>query len=327
MKILTNLICLNSAPELPALLESLKGKTDGLVAVDGGSRDNTVDLLKQWGADTGTPVHVRTKIWPDDFGVQRNMCLNITRAEFGIATAEEDIWVLAIDTDDTLVEFDREQIEKLTVANAAVCGLACHMDNSNGFFDVLQFFRLTADVAWQNPIHEFVRTNDPKGLPPSGTLTIRRGHSAQHESDPERNVRIGRRFVESEPMNARARFYLGRDLLECPAIPIVQRYAEAEGHLRFYQILNTGYPGQDRYARLLLAKLLCDSGRAAEARKMMIDSLDKDPDNRSAYEAISRMTEGKQSGVWQRLAAAAEGSCVLPYSSKLPERRKAIPAN
>ena len=323
MKILINLICQNSAPELLALLETIKGRTDGLVAVDGGSHDDTVAILKKWGEETGIPVHVKTNPWPDDFAVQRNMCLNVTRAEYGIASPTDDIWVLMIDDDDTLVEFDRDQIEKLIAANTGICGLMTHMDNENGFFDVLQFFRLTADVSWRNPIHEFVKTEGPKGLPPTGTLTTKRGRSAKHEADPERNIRIGRRFVESSPLDPRGRFYLSRDLLECPAIPIVQRYAEAEGHLRFYLALNTGFPAQDRYARLLLAKLLCDSGRAAEARKMMIESLERDPDNRSAYEAIGRMTEGKLAGVWQRLAAAAEGSCILPYGSKLPEKSPA----
>ena len=46
MKTIVNLICLNSEPELPNLLESLKGKIDGLVAVDGGSTDNTVSILR-----------------------------------------------------------------------------------------------------------------------------------------------------------------------------------------------------------------------------------------------------------------------------------------
>lgn len=318
MKTIVNLICLNSAPELPALLESLKGRADGLVAVDGGSTDDTVRLLKEWGAENSVPVFCKVNPWPDDFGLQRNLCLNVTRSEYGVATPENDLWVLMIDTDDTLTEFDSEYLLKATT-QCGVSGLMCRMDNGNGFFNALQFFRLTEDVVWKNPIHEFVVTRGPRGLPPAGSLTIKRGRSAQHDSDPIRNVRIGRRHVESRPEDQRGRFYLARDLIECGAVPPAQRFAEAEGHLRVYLARNGEFLTQDRYARLLLVRLLSDGGRRMEARAMLLEAVAADPDNKSAYEALSRLSGEKEAGVWHRLSSAAEGSCVLPYWSKLPK--------
>lgn len=317
MKLIVNLICQDSEPELPALLESLKGRVDGLVAVDGGSTDRTVEILTNWGAENTVPVHVKRNAWPDDFALQRNLCLNVTRAEYGIATPADDIWVLMIDSDDQLTAFDRTYIDNATT-KAGVVGLLCHMDNGNGFFNVLQLFRLTSDAVWENPIHEYVQMKGPKGLPPADMLTIKRGRSAKHNTDPARNVRIGRQFVESSPDNSRGRFYLARDLIECHALPAQQRLAEAEGHLRAYLAMGTGFPAQDRYARLLLTRLMCDCGRVGEARRFLLDSIEKDPDNKSAYEALSRISEGRDAGVWFRLSAAAEGNCVLPYGSKLP---------
>ena len=311
MKIIANLICLNSAPELPELLESLKGRVDGLVAVDGGSTDDTVGILNAWAADAGIPVTVKSNRWPDDFGLQRNLCLNVTRVEYGMATEEEDIWVLMIDSDDTLAEFDRAYLEKAT-QQCGIAALLVRMDNSNGFFNVVQFFRLTPNVLWQNPIHEFVIVGGPKGLPPVGTLTIKRGRSNQHDNDPERNIRIGRRFVEACPKDTRARFYMARDLLECEPVPTEQRRAESEGHLRAYLALGGEFLTQDRYARLLLVRLLCDSGRHAEARSIILESLATDPDNKSAYEALACISEEKESGVWHRLAASAEGASSAP---------------
>jgi len=329
MKTIVNLICLNSEPELPTLLESLKGKIDGLVAVDGGSTDNTVNILREWGVANEVQTIVKTNKWPDDFALQRNLCLNVTRAEFGMASPENDIWVLMIDSDDTLTAFDQAYLAKAT-ATCDVTGLLCHMNNgiTDSDFQVCQFFRLTPDAMWKNAIHEYIVSKGHKGLPPSqipdgnggmvGTLRIKRGRSAQHDRDPERNTRIGRKLVEAEPDNTRARFYLSRDLLECEQIPTQQRRAEAEGHLRAYLAMNAAFPAQDRYARLLLVRLLCDTGRVAEARRLLLDALESDPDNRSGYEALSRISEGKESAVWFRLSAAAEGACILPYGSRLP---------
>lgn len=318
MKIIVNLICQDSAPELPALLESLKGRIDAVVAIDGGSVDNTVEILDSWGRDNAVPVTCRTNPWPDDFSVQRNLCLDVTRVMYGIGC--DDIWVLMIDSDDVLAEFDRVFVEE-AASKAGVCGLMCRMDNGNGFFHVLQFFKLTRDAVWQNPIHEYVLSSGPKGLPPAGKLTIKRGRSARHDKDPDRNVRIGRRFVEAEPDNSRARFYLGRDILECEALPLHCRRAEAEGHLRAYLAMTTKFIEQDRYALLLLVRLLCDTGRGAEAKQMLIKWIEKDPNNRSCYEALARLSTEPESGIWQRLAASAEGSCVLPYGSRLPQKK------
>ena len=324
MKILANIICLNSAPELPKLLKSLEGHFDGLIAIDGGSTDDTVAVISNWGLATGTPVTVKTNPWPDDFALQRNICLDATREKYGVADAE-DVWVLAIDSDDALVSFDRPYIEK-AAAGCGIVGLQCRMDNGNGFYHVTQFFRVTANTCWCNPIHEFVETHGPKGLPPIGTLTIKRGRSKQHDRDPERNVRIGRTFVESNPNDSRGRFYLARDLTECEAIPLVRRLAEAEGHLRTYLAMPGVFLTQDRYALLLLVGVLCDGGRREEAKRLLLDSLANDPDNKSAYEALSRLSDDKQVGVWHRLSAAAEGTCVLPYSSKLPAKLESTPA-
>ena len=135
MKIIVNLICQNSEPQLPAYLESLKGRIDGIVAVDGGSTDHTVEVLETWGRENNVSVRVKSSPWPDDFARQRNVALNVTRVEYGAASPENDIWILVIDDDDTLSEFDRPTLEEMLAKNPEVCGLLCRMDNGNGFFN------------------------------------------------------------------------------------------------------------------------------------------------------------------------------------------------
>lgn len=333
MKIIANLICLNSAPELPALLGSLEGKMDAVVAVDGGSTDGTVKILEDWGGKTGIETIVKVNAWPDNFAEQRNVCLNLTREKYGTSVRFDQKWVLMIDTDDVLLEFDRPFLEKCLESHNEFGALACRMSQGNTFFHNAQFFKLTHGAVWKNWIHEFIAVDGQKALvpvepakepdgEPVGKLTIGRGHAAQHYSDPMRNVRIGRKFVEAEPNNSRARFYLGRDLMDCEILPSEQRYAEAEGHLRIYLSLPERFPEQDRFGLLLLVRILCDRGRTDEARSMLLEWIAKDPDNKSAYEALSCISDDNESGVWHRLAASACGGCILPYGSKLPLKAK-----
>ena len=314
MKIIANLICLNSAPELPTLLETLVGRIDGVVAIDGGSTDDTVEILSAWGVQNDVPVKTHVCLWPDDFAEQRNRCLNLTRVVY----SDEDVWVLMIDTDDRLTAFDRAFLEK-ACENPELHGVICTMDNGNGLFRACQFFRLTTSVQWRGAVHEHISFQGHRGLPPDGTLTITRGYSAQHERDVDRNVRIGRRTVEKLPTDSRARFYLARDLLE-GAVPVdQQRRAEAEGHLRLYRAMNVQFPEQNRYALLLLVRILCDTGRRDEAILLLNESIANDRDNRSAYEALAALLPSIHSDALLRLASAAKGDCILPYQSLLPK--------
>lgn len=333
MKVILNTISLDSAPELPALLTSVVGKVDGIVMVDGGSKDGTVDILQEWSTQhPDVRVACLIEPWKDDFAAQRNLCLSMTRQIFGSkadgtaddGTADDgtaaDVWVLMIDTDDTLKDFDRPYLEDV-VKECGVESMLVHMDNGNAPYTITQFFRLTDEVKWTNPIHEYIQCKGTKASLPAGKLTLKRGRSKRHNADPFRNIRIGRKFVEQSPCDRRGRFYLARDLFECGSAPYMQRIAEAEGHLRTYMALPGSFVDQDRLARLLLCRIMWDTGRSDEARKYMLDSLMDDPDNKSAYEALANMTDKSHSDFWGRLAEVAQGRCVLSHHAKLPQRR------
>jgi len=322
-KTIANIISFNSAPELPALLQSLEsGKIDALVAVDGGSSDGTLDILNAWEKrNPNIKVVTHTEPWKDDFAHQRNICLSITRKMLhDTDEKDKEVWVLMIDTDDTLSAFDRPYLEGV-IQNSNVVALLVNMDNGNAPYKAIQFFKLTEESEWCNPIHEYIKYNGEKKEVPLEKLSIKRGRSKQHNDDPLRNVRIGHVFVEKCPADRRARFYLARDLFECGIIPHEQRMAEAEGHLRVYMSLPGSYIEQERLAKLLLCRIMWDSGRLEEARKYMFDTLMNDPDNRSAYEALANMESDEiKHCVWQRLAQLAQGRCVFSHTSKLPQK-------
>lgn len=322
-KIVANVISFNSAPELSTMLQSLEGgKIDALVVVDGGSTDKTVDILNAWAKrNTSVKVVCAVEEWKDDFAHQRNLCLSLTRQMLSdTGDTDKDVWVLMIDTDDSLSAFNRFYLEGV-IQNSNVVALLVNMDNGNAPYKAIQFFKLTEESEWCNPIHEYIKYNGEKKEVPLEKLSIKRGRSKQHNDDPLRNVRIGHAFVEKCPIDRRARFYLARDLFECTVIPNAQRMAEAEGHLRIYMSLPGSYIEQERLAKLLLCRIMWDSGRLEEARKYMLDTLMNDPDNRSAYEALANMESDEiKHCVWQRLAQLAQGRCVFSHTSKLPQK-------
>lgn len=333
IRIVANIICLDSEPELPATLDSLTPATvdcpesgrhvrhgvDGVVMVDGGSSDKTVDIARGW-SRSGLPVDVSVHGWEDDFAKQRNICLEETRKRYGCTTEGEEVWVLMIDSDDTLSVFDRPYVEKI-IRECGVDAISVRMDNGGSHYEAVQLFRLKADTEWRNPIHEYVHFGGAKAILPNGCLTITRGRAKRHDADPLRNVRIGRRFVEKSPCDKRGRFYLARDTMECAALGFMDRMAAAEGHLRTYLSLPGGFPEQDRHARLLLCHILWVTGRSDEARRLMLDSLMYDPNNKSAYLALAGMTDPDCGAVWRKLSDSVDGDCVLPYTAKLPQPR------
>lgn len=333
IRIVTNTICLDSAPELPDMLNSLlrDGRryldgvgsmlVDGVVVVDGGSADGSANVVRRWGADR-PGVRVETVPWEDDFAKQRNHCIDLTRREFGVSDDTQDIWVLAIDSDDTLADFDRGYLESV-IRTHDVDAIQVTLDSGTSSFTNTLLFRLTEDTRWSGPIHEFVKVGGYKALPTPGKVRIRLGWGERHNMDPQRNVRIGRRLVEAEPSNARARFYLSRDLIECTSLPYMERMAEAEGHLRVYRSLPQKFLGQDRNADLLLCRVVWELGRSDEARQIMHDRLLNDPDCQAAYKALANMATSKaEAAIWDRLADTVQGECVLPYGKHLPAPRR-----
>lgn len=352
MKIVVNIIMQNNEKEIQTLLNSLKPfDFDGVVAVDGGSKDKTKEIVRHWGEENKVRTIVADSPWCDDFGAQRNICLNHTRVNFGVAHPcyahssfvadgsvhqyvpiskdDGDIWVLMIDTDDTLVAFDRKKIEELIAKHNSFDGIMCEMDNGNGIFRCTQFFRLRDNTYWKDPIHEYVMRPLPDVLRSvqiaDNSIRIKRGISANHITDPYRNIRIERRFVEREPNNSRALFYLSRDLVNSASLPdeegifhTRQFLAESEGHLRHYMALPDKFTEQDRYALLILVKLLEIRGQAEEAKQLLQRAVVNDPMNKSAFYALAHFYSAKseeRTGLL-KLSSVCTGLAITPIAKE-----------
>lgn len=92
------MIVKNEEENLGRCLDSVKDIVDEIIIVDTGSKDNTVKVAKQFGAN------VLFYQWNDDFAAARN---------FSISMAKHD-WIFILDADEELEPINDEQLQKLT---------------------------------------------------------------------------------------------------------------------------------------------------------------------------------------------------------------------
>jgi glycosyltransferase involved in cell wall biosynthesis len=138
------LIVKDEAALLPAFLAGVSGLWDELVAVDTGSRDNTVPLLRQAGA------LVLSRPWTHDFAAARNHSLDAASGD----------WVLVLDPDERCSpEFVRQARALLGRADAGAATLQMRNVREDGHVHearLLRMFRRNPDVRFRHAIHEDV---------------------------------------------------------------------------------------------------------------------------------------------------------------------------
>jgi glycosyltransferase involved in cell wall biosynthesis len=89
------LLTYNSERTIKQVLESVKGLADSVVALDSGSKDSTVEVLRSFGAE----VHYREF---DNFVNQKNYLLSLVKSD----------WVLFLDDDEVVSKELRESIKR-----------------------------------------------------------------------------------------------------------------------------------------------------------------------------------------------------------------------
>ncbi len=262
MKLIAGMISYNNSHEIWHCLNSLK-QMDAIYIVDGGSSDNTVDLMRAWAKrNSYDNLYVTICEWQDDFARQRNNCLNFIEQE--LRWSYDNTWVLSIDCDDVLCSFDRQGVAGAIQPHHK--RIAMNMQYSRGTlyanpglanFDGIRMFRLSPYNTWMNAVHEYIDvdssshdgddrgdTNNILTLPPQlGYQHV--GHATQHLSDPLRNIRIGYKLVAECPDNIRARYYLARDLIATSVMDEQDRYRQAVVQMRRYYELVTAAKASD----------------------------------------------------------------------------------
>jgi glycosyltransferase involved in cell wall biosynthesis len=138
---------------LEACLRSLIGRVDEIVVVDTGSTDRSREIA----GDLGARLHEFP--WTDDFAAARNAAVDASRGQ----------WVLYIDADERLVEFDSAEVERLLESHDHACYTVLFRPQS-GFtrYREHRVFRNRPELRFRGVIHESL-------MPALDELVVREG--------------------------------------------------------------------------------------------------------------------------------------------------------
>ena len=124
---------------LEGCLRSLKDLVDDIVVVDTGSTDRSRDIARDLGA------RVLGHVWAGDFAAARNASIDGARGE----------WILYIDADERVVEFDRRVVDTLLASPRHVCQTVLFRP-AVGYtrYREYRLFRKRPDLRFRGVIHE-----------------------------------------------------------------------------------------------------------------------------------------------------------------------------
>lgn len=202
-------IAKNEEENIERLLKSVEGCFDEIVITDTGSTDRTVEIAQSLGAQ------VKHFAWVNDFSAARNYSFSDIKSDY----------IMWLDLDDVLVskeEFIRFRDNVLMLAECWIAPYHYSTDENGRPVCVFARERIIKNhkgVRWKYPIHEGMIPVDLEGNPLKTQMikswVVKHMRSAQDLlKDRSRNINIFETFKDTPQMDARMRYYYGKELFE-----------------------------------------------------------------------------------------------------------------
>lgn len=281
MKISASLIVKNESSHLRTALDSIHG-VDEIVIVDTGSKDNTVEIAKEY---TDKVYSGPEYEWQDNFAFHRNQSLNLCTGD----------WILIIDADEYLepggIAKLRKEIEK--AESAGYTGLEFDTrsaSSTNNHWSIRAFKRLD-DISWMGAAHNYLI--NVKSI--KTDIVHYYGYSKAHELDPERTLRILAKYCEENPEATRERYYLAREYW------YRKNYTEAVKHYDIY-LLYSKFTAERADALLVKARCLWILQKGEDARQTCLQAIYHNPDFKEALLFMADMHFEPWKSKWKKIA-------------------------
>lgn len=277
---------------LAGCLDSLAGCVDEVVVADTGSIDRTRDIAREHGA------RVIEHGWRDDFAAARNAAIDAARTD----------WVLYIDADERVSDWDRDRLAPI-LANPRAVAATVRFRPQSGFtrYREHRLFRRRSDLRFRGAIHESIlpalddiRAREDATVPASEVAIDHLGYDGDLDAKHRRNRPMLEARLASEPGHVYSRDHLGLVLLAAGDEAGAERaWREAIASASTHAAAEPG----DVLPWLHLASFLVERGR--DARTVIDEARERFPrDHALAWlDARTRLDAGDAAGAWPLFVA------------------------
>lgn len=154
VKLILTQIMKNESHVAHRMLNSIKSIVDGVVIIDTGSTDDSIELVRKWGVDNGIETYVFERPF-DDFEKSRDFSFNKAREIFlskNDGHTYHNFWLDFDETIEILPNFSKSKINKdLYMFNTYI---------NNMKYTRNEMCRLDKPFRWYGPVHEFIVSDD-----------------------------------------------------------------------------------------------------------------------------------------------------------------------
>lgn len=292
------IIARNEGPRLPKLLSSIAGAFDQVVLVDTGSSDDTIAIFNAWAARERAEINGQFESTVDTFKWCHNFAAARTFADSLLHTA----WTSWADCDDVLK--GAEHLRGLAAGappelTAFVFDYAYATDAHGNVVCRLKRERLVraGTSTWAGHIHEAqVLEGQATFIGPEVCEWIH--HPAIEGRDPDRNLKILRSWLRSEPHSPRVLAYMGTETLARTQVK------QAIGYFKRYLKEQTGWDEERAQVHRKLSQALLITGDLDGAEKVALAALRVMPQWPDSYMTLAEVAyhrkEWRNAGDWAK---------------------------
>ena len=219
VKLILTQIMKNEAHVAERMLNSIKSIVDGIVVIDTGSTDDSVNLVRSWGEKNSIETYVFERSF-DNFENSRNFSFEKAREVFLGKNDGHTYYNFWLDFDEQIVvdsKFNKQGIDKdLYMFNTYI---------GNMKYTRNELCRLDKPFKFYGPVHEFIISENPNitsGLMEGLTVRVQMDGGSWKGNIPDKykkHAAILEDYIDNKDRNSRWVFYTAQSYHDSASIP------------------------------------------------------------------------------------------------------------